>query len=362
MKLIDLARIIPSLYETGTTLHMIGPPGIGKSEFIRSIPATLGAIYGEKFGYWEITAPTYDAPDIRGFVIPHKDAETQKPISITARSPIMPSEKYLRDHPRGVFFIDELNQSDMLMQKALSALLLERRAGDVQLGEGWMIIAASNRTEDKAGVVKPPMHNVNRQCIIQLQPDVEGWAYMYAEPNKLHPLCIAYAKKHAGSFSAQMPAKEDPYCTFRSFTKATKYLSHLAGETNGKPNMILPNDALTQEIVGGYVGTAQAAQMFAFFKVADELPDIDDIIADPEQAKCPKRLDAAYAALQMCLHYASAKNVDPLWQYVERLPVELQVSAASSLIKASGGVLLNSKRLGAWVTKNKALITNVMQG
>jgi hypothetical protein len=368
MKMLDLQRVIRNLYATGATPHLIGPPGVGKSEFIRSIPGQLSEHYGQEFGYWEITAPTYDAPDVRGFIIPHKNAETNKPESITARSPVMPSEKYLEKYKRGIFFIDELNQSDMLMQKALSGLMLEGRAGDVVLprlekgkDQGWMIIAASNRTSDKAGVIKPPMHNVNRQCILGVDPDVVSWATMFAEPNKLHPMGIAYAKKHSGVFAAEMPAKEDPYCTFRSYTRAIQYLAHVAGtDSKGNPIMTLPNDSLSMEIVGGYIGPGNTAQLFAFFKLADELPDFEDILKDPASAKCPKRLDAAYAAVQMCLHYANGGNVDSIWEYTERLPAELQVSAASSLIKASGGALLNSKKLGQWVTKNRALITNVM--
>ncbi len=363
MKMLDLQKVVVPLYETGATPHLIGPPGIGKSEFIRTWPAILAKAFGEKFGYWEITAPTYDAPDVAGFIIPHKDPESQKPISVRARSPLMPSEAYLREHPRGVFFIDELNQSDMLMQKALSALMLERRAGDVVLPPGWIIVAASNRSEDKAGVIKPPMHNVNRQCVLHIEPDVTSWAVMYAEPNKLHPLGIAYAKKNAGNFVMNVPSKEEPFCTMRSFTRALKYLSHLAGvDKNGNPIMQLPNDALTQEIVAGYIGTGSAATLFAFAKVSSELPDIEDIIDNPEKAKCPTKLDAAYAALQMCLHYAKPENVEQLWIYVERLPTELQVSAATSLMKSSGGILFNSKRVSQWVSKHRALITNVMSG
>ncbi len=362
MKMIELQKIIPALYETGATPHLIGPPGVGKTEFVRTLPAMLSERYGEKFGYHEITAPTYDAPDIRGFMIPHKDTASGKPITVAARSPIMPSEEYLAQHPRGVFYIDELNQSDMLMQKALSALMLERRAGDVDLGPGWMVIAASNRSEDKAGVIKPPMHNVNRQCILNITPDIDSWVTMYAEPNKLHPMGIAYAKKHAGIFASALPAKEDPFCTFRSFTRAIKFLAQQAGvDSKGNLNMQLPSDSLSQEVVGGYIGQGNTAQLFAYFKLADHLPDIEDIYADPQKAKCPKALDAAYAALQMCLHYVDGKNVDPIWEYMERLPKELQVSAASSMIQKSGGALLNSKRLSVWVTQNRVLITNAME-
>ena len=94
--------------------------------------------------------------------------------------------------------------------------------------------------------------------------------------------------------------------------------------------------------------------------VLRNLPDIEDVIKAPDKAKCPQALDAGYAAVQLCLHYAKPENVDPIWQYVERLAKELQVSAAVSLCLQSGGTLINSKALGSWVAKNRALINNVM--
>ena len=73
-------------------------------------------------------------------------------------------------------------------------------------------------------------------------------------------------------------------------------------------------------------------------------------------------LDAAFAAAQMCLHHADKDNIEPIWIYVERLPRELQVSTAKKLAdpKKGGGLLLNSKRLGKWISENQALIMNTM--
>jgi hypothetical protein len=91
-------------------------------------------------------------------------------------------------------------------------------------------------------------------------------------------------------------------------------------------------------------------------KVADDLPTIEEILARPGKAKCPDRLDAAYAGVQLCLHHADANNIDKIWEWTERLPLELQTSAAKSMLDRSGGQLLNSKRLGKWITKNRALV------
>lgn len=368
MRMLDLIKIAPDLYEARTAVHLVGPPGCGKSDVLKyDIRSLLSEKYGEEFGFcgdaeeaWLL--PTLDAPDIRGFLVPTKDPKTGEAASYFTRSPMLPSDEYLAKYPRGIFVIDERNAADLLTQKATAPIVLSKLFGTKRLPEGWMVISASNRVSDRAGVIRPPMHLTNRECIINIDNDVTSWA-VWAEKHGLHPMGVAYAKKFPGNvFADSVPNTDGPFSTARSFTAAVNFLSIKAGKNaKGEFNMALPSDPITQQVVAGHVGDGTAATMFAFFKLHDKLPDIEDIEKDPAKAKCPDALDAAYAAVQLCIHYAKPVNVDRLWQYVERLPKELQVSAAVSLVKKSGGTLINSKNLGAWVAKNRALITNVLE-
>lgn len=367
MRMLDLIKVFPDLYEARTAVHLVGPPGCGKSDVLKyDIRDLLSDRYGERFGFcgdaeeaWLL--PTLDAPDIRGFLVPSKNASGEA-ASYFTRSPMFPSDEYLAKHPRGIFVIDERNAADLLTQKATAPIILSKLFGNKQLPEGWMVVSASNRVSDRAGVIRPPMHLTNRECVLNMENDVTSWA-VWAERKNLHPMGVAFAKKFPGAvFADSVPTTDGPFSTARSYTEAVKFLAIKAGvDKNGNVNMALPNDPLTQQVVAGHVGDGASAQMFAFFKLHDKLPDIEDIEKDPAKAKCPDALDAAYAAVQLCIHYAKSTNVDKLWQYIERLPRELQVSAAVSLIKRSGGTLINSKALGTWVSKNRALVTNVLE-
>lgn len=367
MRILDLIKVFPDLYEARTSVHLVGPPGCGKSDVLKhDIRRLLSEKYGEEFGFcgdaeeaWLL--PTLDAPDIRGFLVPTKDPKTGEAASYFTRSPMFPSDEYLEKHPRGIFVIDERNAADLLTQKATAPIVLSKLFGTRQLPDGWIVVSASNRVSDRAGVIRPPMHLTNRECIINIDVDATSWA-VWAEDHGIHPMAVAFAKKMPGSvFSETVPNTDGPFPTARSFTAAARFLAIKAGtDKNGKVNMALPNDVLSQAVVSGLVGDGTSAQMFAFFKLHDKLPDVEDIIKDPLKAKCPTQLDAAYAAVQLCIHYAKADNIDKLWTYAERLPRELQVSAAVSLIKKSGGMLINSKALGKWVAGNRALIQNVV--
>lgn len=360
MRILDLVQIAPKLYETGDTIHLIGPPGCGKSQVIKNeIVEALSAKYGEQFGFHDSLAPTLDAPDYKGFLIPSKDADGT-PSSFFTRSPELPSKDYLAKHPRGVYLVDELSSAEMLTQKALAPVLLEKRFGNECLPEGWQVWAASNRMSDRAGVVRQPSHVRNRVREIPLDTDALSWA-VWAEKKGVHPLIIAWAKQNpTTAFVAEVPATDRPFSTARSLTRAANLMQvGLRRDDDGKLiDMELPNDALTQQGVFGDIGEGAAAHLFGFLKVYDKLPTLEEIEADPKKAKCPSDLSAGWAAGQMCIHYAKPTNIDKLWQYTERLPREVQVSMAKSLLERSGSALLNSPALIKWIHANKALITN----
>lgn len=357
MHLSDLVKNAVTIYKSGTASHLIGPPGVGKTEVVENeFKAALEAHYNEKFGFVDLVLPTVDAPDLRGFLIPTKDKDGN-PTSFFTRPSVMPSADYLREFPRGIMFIDERNQADQLTQKAAAPVTLQKRFGEHYLPEGWRVIAASNRQQDGSGVGKALKHLVNRERTINIEPHVTSWA-IWAEARGMHPMLIAFAKTRPNIvFSDCVPKEDGPFCTARSFTSAARLMAEVAGvDSNGNPNMKIPNDGIMMQLVGGDISDKAAAELFAYLKVADDLPTIEEILADPKGCKCPKELSAAYAGVQMTIHYAKPDNIDKLWTFAERMPKELQVSACKSLVEKGGGALLNSPALGKWIMGNKALI------
>ena len=355
---ITTANVLAPWYATDTAMHLVGAPGCGKTSICQhEIPEILSRAINQEVVTVVERATTIDAPDVRGFLVPAKDKDG-KGISYFTRPGIIPSEDFLRAHPVGIYILDERSQAQLLTQTALAPVVLDKEFGEHKLPRGWRVISTSNRLSDKSGVVRPPMHLINRETTIEVDFDIDSAAFWW-EKNGMHPMGVAFAKAQPGVFATEVPSEPKPFCTSRSYTSAWKFLAEVAGVDNdGHPNMNIKTDHVIQEFASGYIGEGMSAQMFAFLKVADQLPTIQQILKDPKNAKCPDRLDAAYAAVQLCLHHAEPANVDKIWDYAERLPVELQTSAARSLLEKSGGTLLNTKALGAWVAKNRALIIN----
>ena len=344
-------------YESDTSLHLVGSPGSGKTTVVtEDYPRILSEHFGEEFGVHEEVCTSIDAPDARGFLVPAKDPKTGKGISYFTRPAIMPTEEYMDAHPRGIMVLDERSQAQLLTQTALAPAVLKKQFGEHFLRPGWRVISTSNRLSDKSAVIRPPMHLINREATIEIQFDIDSSSFWW-EKNDMHPMGIAFAKAHPGIFANEVPSEPKPYNTPRSYTMAWNFLKNVAGtDADGNPNMKIVTDHISQEFIAGYIGDGSSAELFSFLKVADELPTIEEILAKPGKAKCPDRLDAAYAGVQLCLHHCDATNIDQIWEWTERLPLELQTSAAKSMLDRSGGQLLNSKRLGKWIAKNRALV------
>lgn len=358
MRLLDFQSMARSLYEAGTSVHLKGGPGIGKTSVARNIRAQLSVAFGEEFGFVEENPNNRDATDYGGLCFPTKDGAGGV-TSFYTRPAAAPTAEYLAKHPRGIILLEELEQAEQMTKKALARVILERVMGNVDFGSKWWVIATSNRSKDRSGVGKALAHIVNRTCEIEVEADVNSWS-TWAEENGVHPMYIAFAKQRPGVvFSNEVPSHGGSFCSPRSFVAASKVHGIMAGtDSNGNVSMDLPSDGVASSIICGHVGESSASEMFSFFKLNEYLPKIEDILKDPMKAKVPsnERLDASFVAAQMLVHFANAKNIDTLWQYAERLPKELQTSTAQSLVARSGSILLNSKALGVWMSKNKALI------
>lgn len=353
MRLSELSRSIIPLYETRVPVVLYGPPGVGKSDLVRSFPIKLSQHYDEDFGLVVVEASCLDAPDVIGFLVPTKSATGEAVARYTKPDIIRQIE--LTGLERGVLFIDEVGQADLLVQKAFAPLFIEGKLGEYRIPEGWYVISASNRLEDRAGVNKQLTHFTNRQCQVNIDAHVDDWI-AWARANGIHHMLISFAAFRPGVVIIdQVPAKPGPYCTPRSFANMGKFLMNMV---NGDDEAELPSDQTTQALVAGYIGEGASAELFSFIKVHSMLPTWDEIMTDPKKATCPPddRLDAAYAAAGLLIAKAEHDTVDTAFTYARRLPVELQTMIARQMVEALGGSALNSPALASFVAEHKGLI------
>ena len=351
MNLMQAKTLIKNLFhrqiETGErfSVELVSGPGIGKSEGLEQVteelclPKEKGG-FGELCGFKPFFLSTKEAPDIGGYGLPSKDTD-DTPIMLWTQAPWMPRAA---DPLHGIVFLDEFRQSNHDVQKPSAELLLNGRVGESQLPITWMVVAASNREQDRSGVQRELAFVANRRMEIKVEPNLDAWVE-WAEKKDIHWAAIAFAKHQPGLiFGDKVPDKPGPFCTPRSFVK----MSHVIGE--------LEMEVFTEAAMG-LIGEGTAAQFVAFLRVVEQLPTFDEIVARPKKCRLPEsdRPDAQYATMQMIAHRVDDDTAAPAFDYLKRMPKEFQVAGLKATLRRCPAIL-RSKDFTAWVKDNKELL------
>src|SRR6478752_2297615 len=175
MKPSRVNEVLSSILDTRWPAFLWGAPGVGKSSVVHQIAQARG------LELIDIRAPLLDPTDLRG--LPYfKDG-----VAVWAPPSFLPSQP----DSAGVLFFDELNAAPPLVQASLYQLTLDRRVGEYVLPQGWKIIAAGNRAEDRSVTFRMPAALANRFIHLDFEADFEDWR-TWATSAGLHPLVIGF--------------------------------------------------------------------------------------------------------------------------------------------------------------------------
>ena len=141
-----------------------GPPGIGKSSIVAS------AAKKAKIDFIDLRLSQLAPTDLRGLPVPvhPKDNDQQ------GTSKWYPPE-FLPRTGEGILFLDELNMAPPVMQGVAQQLILDRKIGSYKVPDGWKILSAGNRKEDRASVFEMPSPLANRFIHLEVEANYESF-------------------------------------------------------------------------------------------------------------------------------------------------------------------------------------------
>ncbi len=310
-------------------LFLWGPPGCGKSSAPLQVAGELG------IGFRDVRLPLLDPVDLRG--IPSIVHNGHGSYTEWARPSFLPVDG------EGILFLDEILLSAPIMQGAAYGLTLERRLGEYMLPDGWMVMAASNRVTDRAGVQSMLTPLRNRFTHLYLAVDLETWC-RWAIGAGIAVEVLAFLRfRPALLFNFDPSRNEYAYCTPRSWEFVSDFLQ--AGMGNG----------IEYSLLAGTIGEGPAAEFLGFLKIWRKLQSPDAILLNPMGADVSSDPAVLYATVTGLARRASDQTIDRILQYAGRLPAEFGVLMVRDCI-ARDKSLTNTKAFITWASRNASVL------
>jgi hypothetical protein len=335
IKISAVPDIIVSLYNNEQTRHrtlfLKGASGVGKSDTVRQAAEVLGV------DLIDLRLAQLDPTDLKGIPYP-VDGVTQW--AVPGFFPQDPESA-------GILFLDEITSAPPAIQAAGYQLVLDRALGDYQLPDGWMIIAAGNRTSDRGVTYQMAAPLQNRVTELDVEHTLEG-ILDYGAGNGLDPRVMAFLSERADlvhKFGKEEYGK--PFPSPRGWFAVSPIL-----------DMDLPQ-AYKLDLIIGSVGHEAGIAFEAFLRVWDKMPSISKILAgEPEQV--PTDLGTLACVTMGLSARLTAKGMDKAWDYLMSMPREMSLLAIKLAYKRDKS-LAQAKMFGEWARSNKDLFKELLQ-
>lgn len=322
MNLKNAAAALGAYLDADIPTFLWGAPGIGKSDLVREVAKE------RDLPVIDFRAILRDPVDLRGLPsVAGGQARWLPPSDL-------PNAE--RDGAEGILFLDELNAAAASVQAACFGLVLDRKVGEYRLPEGWRIIAAGNRQQDRAAAQRMPTALANRFAHVDVDADVDTFT-AWANLNDVDPMVMAFIRFRPTMLHSMEHQDLRAFPTPRAWAQVSK----IAGA---------PHD-LRLHLVTGLVGEGAASEFEGFIRVYSTLPSLDTIIRQPETTPVPAEPAARFAVSAGLARKAVASNFAAIMTYIRRLPREFEVMMAVDAVRRDGG-LAKTQAFTDWAVRN----------
>jgi hypothetical protein len=248
----------------------------------------------------------------------------------------------------GILFLDEITSAPPTVSAAAYQLILDRRLGEYEVPDGWVIFAAGNRQGDRGVTYTMPAPLANRFSHYEFDVHLDDWV-TWAWKHNIDERVIAFLR-----FRPELLFDFDPAHNPVAFPSPRSWeFSHRALQKFHDTSDLLIG------ALQACVGPAAGIELKAFVDNLDNLPDIDAIIAG-EDIGVPKEIDLQYAVASALVGRSiRAKDDDNasevfghVLNYASKFPQkEMGVMLVSDMHRAVGEPLFSVPEFTQWAKK-----------
>jgi hypothetical protein len=237
------------------SVFLWGPPGIGKSSIVNKVAQD------NNLELIDVRISQLAPTDLRG--LPYIEGGLAR----------FAPPSFLPQKGKGIIFLDEANTASPSMMSIAQQLILDRQVGDYVVPEGWFIVAAGNRAEDRAAVSQMPAPVANRFIHFNVESDLSSWKE-YAIRKGLNEQIISFLNFR-------------PELLFSFNKNATAWPSPRSWEF---ADTLLDIDLE----VDAAVGEGASAEFYAYQSIYSRLPDVESVL-DGKPVEVPQEPSLMYA-------------------------------------------------------------------
>jgi hypothetical protein len=317
MRATTLKATLKALYGTPLkrSVCIEGAPGGGKTTIVKETADELRPLYANMtsldgrdivpgFGYIEKHMPTMLVEDF-GILFPDNVTD-----ALHYKLPDwFPVKGVAPEH--GILCFDDRNQAGADLQKVLANIVQARTLHGVEMPDGWMVISTGNRQADRAGANRVLSHLRNRETVIEYETHLDDWTN-WAINHDVRAEVISFIRFRTGLLHEFKP-ELDINPTPRAWVEGVS------------PILDVVPEGAEFECIKGAVGEGPAAEFMGYLKVFRKLPNVDNIILNPDSAAVPKDPATLYALSGSLASRATDATFDRICQYTERMPPEFSV-------------------------------------
>ena len=332
----QIATALNYLIDANQPVMLHGSPGVGKSDVVRQVAKQRG------IELIDLRLSQLDPVDLRG--VPSVD--TKKHITSWNTPNFLPLDG------KGILFLDEINSAAQATQAAAYQLVLDRKLGDYELPNGWAIIAAGNRSTDRAIVNQMSTALKNRFTHLNYEVNNDDWCDWALRNNVAVEVLgfIRFRPMLLNEFEQRNESKEEKERVQR-MKDAQAFATPRSWEFLSKIVQQKPGSDIEYELYTGIVGEGSAAEFMGYLKYYRDLPNLDALLMNPGAAKVPEEPATLYALSTGLATKATQDNMERVVKYALRLPAEFQVLLMKDAI-ARDNDLTQTKPFNEWAIKN----------
>ncbi len=306
----------------GVVPYISGQPGIGKSQIVQEVAKAAN------LEFIDLRLSMCDPTDLMG--IPHVENNKAYWVPFNA----FPTEN--TPIPQGkngwLLMLDELSSANKSIQAASYKLILDRMVGQCKLHPRCYIVAAGNRTEDRAVANRLSTALMSRMLQIHMTVSFDDWLKDVALKRNLDYRIIAFLNMYPDKLNTFDPESDnDTYASPRTW----EFLSWIIKDQT--------LDDADLPMIAGLIDPGVAAEFLQFTKVFNKIVSYEEIVKNPDNAlaKTDKNdVELLYATTASIMQKIKKEDLIPVIKYISNLPQAFKLLACKGIFHQHNDFLI----------------------